>query len=316
MLHIGMDEAGYGPLLGPLVIGLSASRIPGTFPRGDPLRRRLRGLICTSEEAIPARGLPVPVDDSKALYRRDGCVGLARAVGAFVSAMDQAPPTDLQDWLARYSDTDPGHYATAPWFRALHRAPVPSYVWPGPLEPAFRRRGLQALDLRVFAADAGSLNDDFGRCNKARVLGVHTGNLLLSVLDRFPGEDADIWIDRHGGRRDYEPLLADWFAFASVRCLSKDRIESRYFVELPGRRLRIRFRTAADVEVLSVAWASVAAKLTRELFMCCFNDWFAARCPDLRPTAGYYQDGKRFLDDVGPFLRRAAIDRRLLVRER
>lgn len=317
MLHIGLDEAGYGPLLGPLVIGLSATRIPGSFPRGDPLRRRLHGLVCApASRAAYEEPLPVPVDDSKVLHRRFGPTGLARAVGAFAAAMDQAPPTNLHDWLLRYSDVTPEDFGCAPWFGALETIPVPQYVWSGPLEPAFRARGVQALDLRVLPIDAGPLNAAFDQCNKARVLGMHTGMLLLSVLNRYPDEDADIWIDRHGGRRDYDELLAEWFAFAAVRCVARQAHESRYFVDLPGRRLRLRFRTEADRHALAVSWASVAAKFTRELFMARFNAWFQAHCPDVRPTAGYYEDGRRFLDDVAPFVEASQLDRRMLVRTR
>ena len=317
MLHIGLDEAGYGPLLGPLVIGLSATRVPGSFPRGDPLRRRLRGLVCRPEpRAAYDDALPVPLDDSKVLFRRFGRDGLSRAVGAFVAAMDHAPPTDLHDWIVRFSDVDPTDFARVPWFDGLDTVAVPRYPWTGPLEPAFRKRGVQALDLRVLPVDAGSLNVAFDRWNKARVLGIHAGTLLLGVLNRYPDEDADVWVDRHGGRRDYEDLLAEWFAFAAVRRTCRDDRESRYVVELPGRTVRIRFRTAADQDALSVSWASVAAKFTRELFMARFNAWFGDHCPDVRPTAGYYEDGRRWLEDVGSFVDRERLDRQLLVRSR
>ena len=317
MLHIGLDEAGYGPLLGPLVIGLSATRIPGSFPRSDPLRRRLTGLVCRPqprERYEPA--LPVPLDDSKVLYRRFGRDGLARAVGAFAAAMDHAPPANLYDWILRFSDVDPESFGCAPWFGDLHTVPVPGYAWTGPLEPAFRERGVQALDLRVLPVDAGALNTAFHRWNKARVLGIHTGTLLLGVLNRYPDEDADVWIDRHGGRRDYEDLLAEWFAFAAIRCVCREAHESRYYVQLPGRTIRLRFRTAADAHMLSVSWASVAAKFTRELFMQRFNTWFRIHCPTVRPTAGYYEDGRRFLGDVEGVVRSQSLDRALLVRDR
>ncbi len=42
----------------------------------------------------------------------------------------------------------------------------------------------------------------------------------------------------------------------------------------------------------------MAAKYVRELFMEGLNDFFRAKIDGLRPTAGYYQDGRRFLGEV------------------
>ena len=53
---------------------------------------------------------------------------------------------------------------------------------------------------------------------------------------------------------------------------------------------------------LGFALASMAAKYLRELFMEGLNAFFAARVEGLRPTAGYYGDGTRFLEEVGPVL--------------
>ena len=46
---------------------------------------------------------------------------------------------------------------------------------------------------------------------------------------------------------------------------------------------------------LPIALASIMSKYIRELFMLFFNRYWANQVTDLRPTAGYYQDGKRFL---------------------
>ena len=46
----------------------------------------------------------------------------------------------------------------------------------------------------------------------------------------------------------------------------------------------------------------MAAKYVRELFMQSLNEFFAARVEGLKPTAGYYTDGRRFVEDVGEVL--------------
>ncbi|MDF1700012.1 MAG: hypothetical protein P1V36_02480 [Planctomycetota bacterium] len=326
MLHVGVDEAGYGPLLGPLVIGAAAFRIDETTrPHGIPdpcgwrthLRRRLKGLVVRARGTNAARGLPVPIDDSKAVKQRTGLAGLARGVGLFASAMDQAPPAHLEDLIVRYSDRGPDAYACCPWFRDLERIELPHYPWTGPLDERFAARGVQALDLRVLAADAPELNESFDAIrNKASVLGLLSATLVLSILDRHPGEDAILVMDRQGGRQDYASYLARVFPFAIVSPAGAPRGEVRYRVRLPDRMLHVRFVTKGDRISLAVGWASMAAKLTRELFMARLNHWFHERAPDVRPTAGYYTDGRRFLDEVGAVLAEEEIPRHLLVRSR
>jgi hypothetical protein len=324
VLHIGVDEAGYGPLLGPLVIGLSAFRIhPATDEPADPwgceLRRRLRGLVvrASASRRADAQPLPVPVDDSKAVKQRYGVEGLARGVGLFASAMATPPPAHLEDLIVRYSDCRPEAFARAPWFRDLARSALPRYPWTGPLDARFHERGVEALDLRVLPADAPELNASFDAVrNKAGVLGLLSATLLVSILDRHPGEDALVVLDRHGGRTDYAPYLAGVFPFAIVSRAAGPPGEARYRVRLPDRLLHVRFVTRGDRASLAVGWASMAAKLTRDLFMQCLNAWFHARLPAVRPTAGYTTDGRRFLADVESVLEGEAVDRRLLVRSR
>lgn len=325
VLHVGIDEAGYGPLLGPLCIGAAAFRVA----RGTPwcevdrfrvdLRRPLRGLIgpVPKGRTRGSRALPVPVDDSKRVLARFGVTGLARGVGAFASALDRPPPEDLADLLFRFSDRQAEEFASRPWFEDLYSAPVPRYPWTGPLDERFRRKGVEALDLRVLPVDAAELNEAFEVVgNKARVLGTLSATLLLSVLDRYPGEDALVVMDRQGGRKDYAGYLADIFPFARVDAVPAPKAQARYVVGLPDRKLRFVFATRGDETSLACGWASLIAKLTRELFMTRLNAWFGTRVDGLRPTAGYVQDGRRFLEDVGSVLEDEGLDLLHLVRTR
>ncbi len=92
--------------------------------------------------------------------------------------------------------------------------------------------------------------------------------------------------------------------------------EARYVMREGGRRVRLDFVTKGDREDLAAGLASMAAKMTRELFMGRLNAWFRARAPALRPTAGYVEDGRRFLADAAPVLERERIDPHRFVRSR
>jgi len=65
---------------------------------------------------------------------------------------------------------------------------------------------------------------------------------------------------------------------------------------------------------MPVALASMVAKFTRELHMMRFNRYFASLVPDIKPTAGYVQDGRRFLKEIEPILAQNGLNRDVLVR--
>src|SRR5204862_6581395 len=101
-----------------------------------------------------------------------------------------------------------------------------------------------------------------------------------------------------------------------IRRLPSPPREASYLLSEGGRGVRLRFVTEGDREDLSVGLASMAAKLTRELFMERLNAWFLARDPSLKPTAGYFGDGRRFLADAARVIESEHVDLRRLVRER
>lgn len=62
--------------------------------------------------------------------------------------------------------------------------------------------------------------------------------------------------------------------------------------------IHIQFRPEAEEAHLPVALASMTAKLVRELAMARFNRYWCGRVAELKPTAGYVQDARRWLEDL------------------
>jgi hypothetical protein len=318
VIRVGVDEAGYGPLLGPLVIGAAAFRVSGDGAR-PTMRERLRGIVCRAGSA-PAKGdrpLPVEVDDSKRVYPRLGVLGLAKGVATCVAGSGHVPAADLEDWLLRFADRPASAFAAEPWFAGASEARLPAWAPPGDVRARMLERGVEPLGVFVSPVTPPEFNERVDATgNKGRVLFLATMALVSRVLAAWPGEDFDVTLDREGGRLDYEGYLADVFPFRPIAKEASPRGEAAYVFEDGGRRVRLRFATGADGEDLSTALASMAAKLTRELFMARLNAWFSARREGLQPTAGYTEDGRRFLADVAPVLERERVDLRLLVRSR
>jgi len=314
VIRVGIDEAGYGPLLGPLVIGAAAFRVPD---EGPSLRERLEGIVCRARGRRPKGPLPVAIDDSKEVHGRFGLEGLCRGVCAVAAGAGRAVPTDLADWLERFGDRGAEAFAADPWFEAPAHERIPAWEAPPGFRERWLLRGVEPLGVLVSPVTPVELNEAFDVTgNKARVLFLATMALLVRVLEAWPGEDVTALLDREGGRLDYGPYLAEVFPYQGVHALPSPRGEAHYAMREGGRTVRLSFVTKGDREDLAAGLASMAAKMTRELFMGRLNAWFSARAPALRATAGYVEDGRRFLLDVAPVLERERVDLRRLVRSR
>ena len=83
-----------------------------------------------------------------------------------------------------------------------------------------------------------------------------------------------------------------------IRVLEESNRRSRYAVDANAV---VMFMPEAEEAHFPVAIASMIAKYCRELMMRRFNAYWGERI-ECRPTAGYVQDARRWLEDVGPVL--------------
>lgn len=121
-------------------------------------------------------------------------------------------------------------------------------------------------------------------------------------------------VDRQGGRTHYQRELQRMFPDASLSVIREDDTMSSYELKRSGRVMRIHFCIKADSKYLTVALASMVSKYLREVMMESLNDHFQQRCEDLKPTAGYWQDGQRFMKDLTMRLPSEQLDTGKLVR--
>jgi ribonuclease HII len=322
----GVDEAGLGPLLGPLTLGFSVFLTPDNSTN---LWRALAPWV--SDDPLKDRERFVVADSKLVFKRTPRCSARLEATAlGFLALLDPArrPHTKVGRLLwetpaeiAAEAQTVAQHA----WYRDLATA-LPRHQDASVLElrveglwRVMEQRGVRLLDAGVRVVPEAELNRSFRATdNKARTHWQASLHVFRRIWERHAGDGIELVIDRHGGRMHYGALLAVEFQDAVVTLVDEAPECSRYtLAERHGpRRMQITFAERAEQLSFAVALASCLAKYARESAMDAFNAWFATRAPSLRPTAGYTTDARRWLDDAAHVIEHEKLDRACLVRER
>ncbi len=318
MIYVGIDEAGYGPLLGPLVVARSVFLVKDRDPASAPPCLWTRLAACVGHAAD--RAALVRVDDSKRLHAGGG--GL-RSLEHGVLALLSSAPASLAALLEAVAADGDSAATALPWYADASGGPALPAAADAQELAAARGAAAAAMEAAgVTLAEARAavvFEDRFNRTvvetgNKAACAWRFVAAHLRDVWRRYGGDAPFVALDRQGGRHFYaEPLER---LFPEARCAVG--VESpelcTYELAAGGRKLRLEVRPRAEAAHLPVAYASMVAKYVRELLMTRFQRYWAEKAPDVRPTAGYYSDGERFLRELAPRLRRLEIPAGTLVR--
>ena len=101
-----------------------------------------------------------------------------------------------------------------------------------------------------------------------------------------------------------------------VETLQEEPAVSVYRLHRRDGVVAVTFAEKGEERAFPTALASCFAKYLRELMVEALNAWFCARVPGLSPTAGYYVDGHRFLEELTPHLPGLGVPTQRLVRAR
>lgn len=303
---LGIDEAGLGPILGPLTVGYSAFRLPMALKPDALVSHDLWEVLGIGREPAERKRRPV-VCDSKRLYTpAKGVAALEEEVLAWASAAG----LDVSSWESLHAG-----------FCPLQREKSDNYDWyaaapqPFPLEAALDRARLRSQSILRLLENAGVALHNFGvvpllEGEFNRAIG-RLGSKSKAEFEVICRVIADLWgrqrhmavfCDRQGGRERYGHALHTEFPECDITALFESPQLSTYELSIPSvqgqPRMFIAFAEKGESRTLPVALASMGAKYVREVMMHQFNQWWAQHDTGLKPTAGYYSDGKRWLQDT------------------
>ena len=328
MIVAGIDEAGYGPVLGPLVISASAFSLEGRLDPADvsvagALAKKLRSAITTRP---PVRGGKLIIADSKLVYRLSGGLAhLERAVLAVARLLPNAHPEAFRrrEDLMRLCGQESPNAGALHWYAHDQRA-LPRFCQEGGvdiaanlLRGAMAGAGIGLAGLWARVVDEAEFNRLAGAAaNKAAVLAGFTMAHLWNLHQRFGEDGLMAVIDKQGARDHYVPLLLRTFPGAALKVIDETHQQSSYLVREGSRQSFLIFREKAENACMATALASMLCKYLRELFMDSFNSWWTLKIPDLVPTAGYYSDAQRWLSQAAGHFQRLGVNPENLIRVR
>lgn len=327
MIVAGIDEAGYGPLLGPLVVSSTAFFVPweGELPQDVttiPCCWKL--LSAAVGKKIPLKKGRLLIADSKVVHAlSEGPRLLERGVLAFarqVSSVSTNAP-GFRFWIDAWG-CDIASIEAHEWYHGTLARGIPLWCDAGDLAiavnmlaAALGKSGVRCESMRTAAIPEHRFNQLVERThNKAAALISITMTHVYELHQRFGEHGLVIGVDKQGGRNTYTDLLLRYFPDARLKVLEEGDRASVYRLDEGAKQTVVHFREKGETHFLPTALASMMCKYVREALMEGFNAWWCQRIDGLKPTAGYYLDGTRWLGDVDAHLNRLGVDRARLVR--
>lgn len=315
---IGTDEAGLGPNLGPLVIAATVWELddPVEFAQLDA---RLSGVV---RRDLPPKSEPNRswlIADSKDLFSgARGWEHLERGVSIAWGLLRQ-PLTSWRELWSRCTGDSARELLAQPWHERYDE-PLPRICDRAALVEQVEqvRQGLDEAGVRLRGLHVRAVfPDEFNRLidvtqNKSTLLSALSLELVGQALAELPAGPTHIQCDKHGGRDRYLSLLQPRVE-SLVEVVREGADESVYRWRHARQHVEIGFRPRSE-RYLSVALASMTAKYLRETALRAFNAFWCSRIADLKPTAGYPVDARRFKQQIAAEQQRLGIDDALLWR--
>ena len=319
MRWVGIDEAGYGPNLGPLVM---TAVVAESFAENGQSHRARRPLDFWGDLALTvdrAGGDPerLWVDDSKAIFSGgNGRSRLEATCMAAVHAASSAFPPTLEALLDSVGAGTLEEVELTRWLESSRSgdtpvaAPVREIAHEPPLEAILARKPLcagngawQVTSVRSVVVGPARFNTRLLDHGLKSAVHYEAFEALVTWVWSLPqhGSTTRVVGDKHGGRHYYYGPLTQSFPDHWIDRGCEGPELSRYTLRDQWRRMEVNLLPRADANDGLVALASIVSKTIREFWMDIFNGYWCGHVPGPASTsAGYPNDSKRFRQAIEP----------------
>lgn len=300
-LVVGMDEVGYGPLLGPLVISSVVAHMEN--PDCDLWKECSRAV---KKDKEPKRSRKLTVCDSKKLFSQQaGIKSLEATALPFILMQNKVAMPTYTSILQKHSLDNMAWY---PWYNKDIPLPLELDVNSISqkvvmLKETFDGKGIQIVDVKFIFLEPSQFNIGINTTgNKAVLLFSQTSKLIKAILSSHADNDVIFHIGKQGGKDFYLADIVKEFSQAGVMARREGESHSEYTLQFAQRRVTLNFLVDAEDKHFLIALASIIGKYIRELSMKLFNQYWCGVVEGLRPTAGYGKDARRFVEEIKPWL--------------
>lgn len=300
---VGIDEAGYGPNLGPLVMTAVIADGPSTGTRPDPWRE-LASAVCKAGED-PDR---IWVDDSKRVHQLGrGYHRLETTTLAAIGGLRGQSPRSLGEALTAVSAGDFDATELRSWLHPTYDPVVPRFADRVFVREHCERRPFEGACwrltmIRTVVVGPAAFNRVLDATGSKAAAHFSAFQALLKAIwsDASGPDEISVVADKHGGRHYYMQPLAETIDDCWIDRGPEGPELSQYQIRRRGRTLDLSFRPRADSADGLVALASIVSKTVREWWMEQFNAFWSRQLPGIAPTAGYPVDAARFRKEIEP----------------
>jgi ribonuclease HII len=275
---IGVDEAGLGPMLGPL----SVVQVAVSTNNPD-------GLAAAFLEASTS------VNESKKVHISGDMAPVETVALGGITLLNggKGTPANAAQLFEMMGETAADRQAF-PWMAGAEQVKLPLTI---PEVPKWNIKGVDPIGFSGVIVHPPTLNSaKRNGINKANLELDYIGKLISTLPKGY--KEFQVNIDRLGGRKYYAEHLQQFWPEATVSILEESPKTSSYTCHSNDRQIFVRFMVTGEDTSPLIALASCMAKYTREVHMHLFNQYWCGKFPTLKPTDGYYRDGKRWVYSI------------------